>query len=221
MGFVAALSGFRAVMADLLWIRAGTAFEKTEWGRMKLLLESATQLQPKFVTFWEMAHFHMAYDAATAVNPKLPPRPGEAIQQPSEALRRKAEREYLHIGEQFLLDGIAFNPDSSRLYERLGTLYSKKLFDYERAYEAYTAAAQKPGAMGYVRRFAAFALAEVPGREREAYAKLRALYDEGDSQRVPTLLHLLQRLEEKLAVPDSERVYIPASLETVRPPQLR
>ena len=228
MGFVAALSGFRAFMADLLWIRAQTAFEKAEWVRMKLLMESATQLQPKFVMFWVMAHFHMAYDAATAVKEKRLQKtseglqqPTETLQQPTEALQRKAEREYLQIGEQFLLDGIAFNPDSALLYERLGYLYSKKLFDYERAYEAYTACAQKPGAMGYIPRFAAYALAEVPGREREAYAKLRELYDEGASQRLPSLLHLLQRLEEKLAIPAPERVHIPPSLETARPAPLR
>lgn len=201
MGFVAALSGFRAIMADLVWIRAGAAFEKTEWGRMKLLLESATQLQPKAVLFWEMAHFHMAYDAATSVRENT-------AAQPSEALRRKAEREYIKIGEQFLLNGIAFNPDSAKLHERLGTLYGKRLYDHAKAAEAFEACAKKPGALPYVRRFAAYELAEVPGREREAYEKLRSLFAEGESQRLPTLLRLLSRLEEKLAVPTEKRVYI-------------
>ena len=35
MGFVAALSGFRALVADVLWIQAHTAWQRTEWGRMK------------------------------------------------------------------------------------------------------------------------------------------------------------------------------------------
>ncbi|MEI6713944.1 MAG: hypothetical protein WCO60_09340 [Verrucomicrobiota bacterium] len=212
MGFVAALSGFRAVMADLLFIRVGTAFQKTEWGRMKLLLESATQLQPKAVMFWEMAHFHMAYDAAIASRENR-------IQQPSETLRRRAEREYMHIGEQFLLDGISFNPDNSRLYEHLGRFYSKRLYDHERAAEAYATSAKKPGAHEYVGRFAAYELAEVPGKEAQAYQQLCHFYKTGP--RVPTLENLIHRLEEKLAVPPSERVYSPSNQETVSPAQAR
>ena len=34
MGFLAALSGFRAVVADVLWIEAHSAWERVEWGRM-------------------------------------------------------------------------------------------------------------------------------------------------------------------------------------------
>ena len=37
LGFVAALSGFRAIVADALFIQAYTAWENTEWGRMLLL----------------------------------------------------------------------------------------------------------------------------------------------------------------------------------------
>ena len=209
MGFVAALSGFRALMADMLWIRSESAFERTEWGRMKLLLESATQLQPKAIIFWDMAHYHMAYDAATFAK--------ENPQQPSVALRRKAEREYQHIGEQFLLDGIAFNPDSPKLYEHLGTLYSKKFDDHVRAAEAFSQGSQKPGAMGYVRRFAAYELAHAPGHEKEAYASLRSLYLEGEGQRLPTLLHLLNELSEKLTIPPAERVYTPPSAPPAQP----
>ncbi len=210
MGFMAALSGFRAIMADLLWIRSGSAFERTEWGRMKLLLESATQLQPKAILFWEMAHFHMAYDAAISARENV-------TAQPSDALRRKAEREYHRIGEQFLLDGITHNPNSARLHERLGALYDKKFHDHARAAQAYTDCAQKPGAMGYIRRFAAYQLAQASGYEKEAYARLLELYQEGEQQRLPTLLNLLHSLAEKLAIPAAERVYTPPSTPPAQP----
>jgi hypothetical protein len=199
-GFLAALSGFRALMADFLWIRAGTAFEETAWSRMELLLHSTTQLQPRAVVFWEMAHYHMAYDAATAM------RSGSNTL-PTAALRRKAELDFIRIGETFLRDGIAFNPDSSRLWERLGDLYARRLDDHASASEAYERAASLPNAMGYLPRFAAYELAAVPGRENDAYQKLRALYEQGEAQRVPTLLRLLGRLEEKLAVPQTQRAY--------------
>lgn len=199
-GFVAALSGFRALMADLLWIRAGAAFEQTAWARMELLLHSATRLQPRAILFWDMAHYHMAYDAATAM------RYGENSLA-SSALRRKAELDFIRIGEAFLRDGIAHNAENSRLWERLGDLYSRRLDDPENASTAYAKAAQLPNAMTYLRRFSAYELAKIPGREREAYERLRELYWEGPSQRLATLVNLLKRLEEKLAVPEAERAY--------------
>jgi hypothetical protein len=200
-GFVAALSGFRALMADLLWIRAGAAFDKTEWPRMQLLLHAATQLQPRAVVFWEMAHFHMAYDAAHAMRLNV-------RQQPSSALRRSAELEYVRIGEEFLQEGIVFNPDSALLWQRLGELYSRRKNEPARAAEAYAEAARKPGALKFLRRMSAYELAKVPGREPEAYERLRSLYMEGDQERLPNLVRLLQQLEEKLAVPEASRVYI-------------
>lgn len=200
MGFVAALSGFRAVMADLMWVRAGNAFEQTDWNRLEMFLHSATQLQPRAIVFWEMAHYHMAYDAAIAMRDDI-------HRQPQEALRRRAERSFLEIGEGFLQRGIQFNPENSRLYELLGNLYGRRFRDPLRAARSYAEAAERPGAMQYLRRFAAFELAKVPGMEEEAYRQLKQLYLEGEINRVPTLLTLIQKLEEKLAVPEQERVY--------------
>jgi len=212
-GFVAALSGFRALMADILWIRAGVAFDQMAWPRMQLLLHSATQLQPKAELFWEMAHFHMAYDAATAVR-------SDEKREPLAALRRKAEVEYMHIGEVFLKDGLTFNPESSRLWERLGTLYGNRLHDHSAAAEAFLKASQKPNAMTYLRRFVGYELAQIPGREREAYEALRKLYLEGDAQRLPNLLRYVSQLEQKLAVPTAERVYIPRTADEPAQPQV-
>ncbi len=203
-GFVAALSGFRALMADLLWIRAGAAFDKTEWPRMQLLLHAATQLQPRAVIFWEMAHFHMAYDAAHAMRLNV-------RGQPSAALRRTAELDYVRIGEDFLKEGIVFNPESATLWQRLGELYSRRKNEPALAAEAYAEAARKPGALKFLRRMSAYELAKVPGREQEAYERLRSLYLEGEQERLPNLLRLLRQLEEKLAVPEASRVYIPRS----------
>jgi hypothetical protein len=199
-GFVAALSGFRALMADLLWIRAGSAFDRTEWPRMQMLLHTATQLQPRGVVFWEMAHFHMAYDAAHSMRLNV-------RQQPVAALRRVAELEYVRIGEEFLRNGLVFNPRSAILWQRLGELYSRRKNDPERASEAFAQAAKQPGALSFLRRMAAYELAKVPGREKEAYEQLRALYMEGEQQRLPNLVRLLRQLEEKLAVPEAFRVY--------------
>ena len=71
LGFVAALSGFRAVLADLIFIQAHTAWERTEWGRLLFLFREATMLQPHVPLFWDMAAWHMAWNASSAARAPL------------------------------------------------------------------------------------------------------------------------------------------------------
>ena len=62
-GFLAALSGFRAPVAAFLWIDAHTAWERTEWGRMAGLFNTITTLQPHTLLYWDIAAWHMAWNA--------------------------------------------------------------------------------------------------------------------------------------------------------------
>ncbi len=198
LGLVAALSGFRAIVADFLFIQAHVAWERTEWGRVLLLFRQVTTLQPHVPLFWDMAAWHMAWNAsAAAMNDPA---------QPRMALRVKAQREYFSLGKDFLERGIRNNPDRPELYEALARLYHDKLNDHERASESYAKAAALPGAHSYDKRFAAYELSYCEGREREAYEQLRALYDEGERERAPTLVRRLKLLEEKLAVPADQRI---------------
>ena len=201
MGFLAALSGFRAVVADILWIEAHNAWERTEWGRMKLLFDAVTSLQPRCLMFWDMASWHMAWNASVAaLNDR---------RQPREALRLKAQREYFKIGEDFILRGIQNNPDKGFMYEKAGAFYDQKMHDPCKAAEYFAKAATFPESFSYVKRLAAFKLAECPGHEREAYEKLVALYKMGPAERVPTLYRKLLELQEKLSVPEEQRIYSP------------
>ncbi len=198
LGFVAALSGFRSLVADMLFIQAHVAWEETEWGRVLLLFRQATTLQPRSILFWDMAAWHMAWNASAAAlfDPK----------QPRPALRIKAQREYFAIGKDLLERGIRNNPDKPQLYETLARLYQDKYHDHAHASEYFGKAAELPGAPSYDKRFAAYELSYVEGREAEAYAKLRRLYDMGPGERLPTLLARLRFLEEKLQLPSDRRI---------------
>src|SRR4030081_3502547 len=66
LGFIAALSGFRCLVADALFIQAHVAWERTEWGRVLFLFRQVTTLQPRAVLFWDMAAWHMAGTASVA-----------------------------------------------------------------------------------------------------------------------------------------------------------
>ncbi len=198
LGFVAALSGFRSLVADALFIEAHVAWERTEWGRVLLLFRQVTTLQPRALLFWDMAAWHMAWNASTAaMNDRT---------QPRLALRIKAAREYFQLGKDFLERGIRNNPERPELYEALARLYRDKYKDHEHASEFFAKAAALPGGHSYARRFAAYELAQGPGRESEAYRDLRALYDSGEQERLPTLLRHLKELEIKLAIPPERRV---------------
>ncbi|OLC29011.1 MAG: hypothetical protein DME69_08080 [Verrucomicrobia bacterium] len=198
LGFIAALSGFRAIVADGLFIQAHVAWERTEWGRVLLLFRHVTTLQPRAILFWDMAAWHMAWNASVAaMNDQT---------QPRLALRVKAAREYFALGKDFLERGIKNNPDRPQLYEALARLYKEKYKDHEHASEFFAKAAALPGAPSYDRRFSAYELSYCEGREREAYDRLRQLYDEGEKERLPTLITRLKFLEDKLGIPQDQRI---------------
>ena len=198
LGFIAALSGFRAIVADALFIQAHVAWERTEWGRILLLFRHITTLQPRVLLFWDMAAWHMAWNASVAaMNDRT---------QPRLALRVKAQREYFALGKDFLERGIKNNPDRPQLYEALARLYKEKYKDHGRASEFYAKAAALPRAATYDRRFSAYELSYCEGREREAYERLRSLYDEGEQERLPTLITRVKFLEDKLKIPEDQRI---------------
>src|SRR5476649_953778 len=190
LGFVAALSGFRSLVADVLFIQAHVAWERTEWGRVLLLFRQVTTLQPRALLFWDMAAWHMAWNASVAaLNDST---------QPRLALRVKAQREYFDLGKDFLERGIKNNPDAPQLYEAMARLYKDKYKDHARASEFFGKAATLPDAPSYDKRFSAYELSYCEGREREAYDRLHQLYEMGENERLPTVLTRLKFLEDKL-----------------------
>jgi tetratricopeptide (TPR) repeat protein len=198
LGFIAAFSGFRAIVADTLFIQAHVAWEQTEWGRVLLLFRQATTLQPRSILFWDMAAWHMGWNASRS-----------AIDDPAQprlTLRVKAQREYFALAKDFLERGIRNNPDRPQLYESLARLYREKYNDHARAAEYFAKAADQRGSPSYNRRFAAYELSHCAGREHEAYQALRKLYDRGPQERLPTLIRRLKFLENHLNIPEDQRI---------------
>jgi len=201
MGFLAALSGFRSPLAAYLWIEAHNAWERTEWGRMAGLFDTVTTLQPRSLLYWDMAGWHMAWNASVAaIDDKT---------QPSEALRIRNQRQYFKLGRDYLERGIKNNPDSYFLKERLAVLLRDKLGDHCAAAEAFLQASQSADSPPYIARFAGYEMAKCAGREQEAYDLLKKLYEKGPDERKPSLISTLKELEKKLDVPPQQRINSP------------
>ncbi len=195
--FIAVLGGFRSVIADLLFIDAHAAWERTDWTHLLLRLRQATELQPHAIMFWDIAGWHMAWNASIAA---------QNDESKSPVSRQRSSREYIELGRDFLARGIAYNPQKPQLYEALARLYRDRLRDHAHAAENFYKASQLPGCAAYDERFSAYELSYCEGREREAYERLRELYVRGERERLPTLIARLRSLEEKLNVPADERV---------------
>jgi hypothetical protein len=191
------LGGFRSVIADLLFIDTQAAWERTDWTNLLLRLRQATELQPHAIMFWDVAGWHMAWNASIAAENDESKRPDE---------RRRLSREYIELGRDFLVRGIANNPRKPQLYEALARLERDRLHDHAAAAENFYKASQLPGRASYDERFSAYELSWCEGREYEAYERLRALYLRGEKERLPTLIARLKTMEEKLNIPPDQRV---------------
>jgi len=198
LSFLAALSGFRSLVAALIYIDAHVAWENTEWGKMIGHFNTVTTLQPRSELYWDMAGWHAAYNAgASALQDKS---------EPSEILRQRNADQYVQVGRDFLERGTKNLPESYILPKSLGQLLREKAEDHCAAADAFALAAAKPNAPAYLERFVAYELSECPGREQEAYDLLVDLYHRGEDQRTLSLIRIIRELEEELNVPPDQRI---------------
>jgi len=208
-GFLAALGGFRSVVADFLWIEGHIAWEQTRWGRMALLFNDATTLQPRNLMFWDISAWQLGWNASIAAL--------NDVHQPDKARRIETQHQYWKAAEDVYLRGIQNNPDYYYLYEMLADLYRDKFQDHLKAFEYYDKAARFPNAPIYEKRMAAYQLSYVPDREKEAYGLLLKYFNMGEKEHLPELLTRLQYLENKLNVPASQRVQLtPEDLQELK-----
>jgi hypothetical protein len=190
-----ALGGLRTLVATLLNLKAFTFFTEQRWADVEDAFGMIVDLAPRTRYYWETGSWHMAYNAASYYlnDSKLPV-----------LRRREAWRSSIIKGRSFLERGSRNNPDDWSILASLGFLLSDsnkyQAFrdpneTFAAAAEAYRKSAETGKALGYVKRSWFYSLARVEGRESEALALGRSLYDSGVQNHTPTLLVLLVVLE--------------------------
>ena len=105
-----ALGGFRGILADILWMRAGALQDEGRYFELVQLSDWISKLQPRSPPIWAYHAWNMAYNLSA-----LMPSPGEKWR-------------WVRNGLVLLRDeGLAFNPGSARLHQELAWLFLHKL----------------------------------------------------------------------------------------------
>lgn len=105
-----ALGGFRGILADLLWMRAGRLQDEGRFFELAQLSDWIARLQPRSPAIWAYHAWNMAYNI-----PALMPDPADRWR-------------WVQTGISLLRDdGMSLNPGSARLHRELAWLYLHKL----------------------------------------------------------------------------------------------
>lgn len=105
-----ALGGFRGILADVLWMRAGTLQDEGRYFELVQLSDWISKLQPRSPAIWAYHAWNMAYNLSAL------------MAAPDERWR------WVRNGIALLRDdGLAANPGSPRLHQELAWLFLHKL----------------------------------------------------------------------------------------------
>jgi tetratricopeptide (TPR) repeat protein len=114
-----AVSGFRQVIAGLLWVRTDSFFHSGNYDAVLPMLRLVTWLDPNWTDVYATGGWHITYNFTDTDN--------------------RSDRRYLPPGLAFLSEGIANNPNTYDLYKEKGWTNYDKVHDYEEAVLAYQA----------------------------------------------------------------------------------
>jgi len=191
---LAALGGFRGLAANAMMLQAHRAWEEQQWVRVRSALEMTTLLQPRVALFWDLASWHLAWNAAVAAE--------RFSGQANETRRRIEARKWVEAGRELLERGTRAVPEKALLFQRLGDLYWQRLADYQAAATCYREALTKGDAPPYLERFVGYALDRAGDKSAalEYFRELRrSMGEPPDPARKPEVVEReIQKLESEI-----------------------
>lgn len=203
---LALLGGFRALVADALWLRLYALWERHDLPGTDTLARTATAVDPRPVYFWLNGARMIAYDLTAW---RIMSEGGyDAV--PADQQRRIGE-EQGRSAVSHLAAAMQFHPASADLWVERANIELNKLGDPLAAAESYRRAWLQPHGPYYAARLHAELLRR-SGRPAEALSWLVQLHpalplaDEAAAAGV--VLERIRDLERQLGVP-TERRYVP------------
>ena len=200
---LAALGGFRGLAANALMLQAHGAWEERQWVRVRSALEMAILLQPRVALFWDLASWHLAWNAAVAAE--------HFEGEESETRRRIEARKWVDAGRELLERGTRAVPEKALLFQRLGDLYWQRLADYQAAAACYRQALTKADAPQYLERFVGYALDKSGDKQAalQYFEELRkSMGDSPDPHRRPEKVEQeIQKLKNEIRAISTGRAH--------------
>lgn len=181
--FAGVLGGLRAVVASLTHLEAHEHFANQEWFELKRDYETIVALDPFNQYYWEAGGWHLAYNAASDARGKTGLK---------EVEKRLLEREFLEEGDEFYRNGAEVLAGEGHLWTSIGRLWSNpfKRPDFEKAAEAFQKAYEL-GGRKLDERSLVYALAQIPGRQKEAWELIdQVVQKDPGALRFPTMASL-------------------------------
>ncbi|MDX1931090.1 MAG: tetratricopeptide repeat protein [Capsulimonadales bacterium] len=112
-----AVSGFRQIIAGLLWVRSDSLFHSGNYDGILPLIRLITWLDPNWLDPYATGAWHLTYNFTDT--------------------DQRSDRRYLPAGVALLNEGIKNNPDLFDLYKEKGWLYYDKFKNFEESAKAY------------------------------------------------------------------------------------
>ncbi len=213
---VGVLGGFRTILADFLWIRLNTIWERRDRTTLDPMIRLVTMLDPQSELFWINSARIIAYDV-----PSWRIREEGGYDAVQETRQRAIDREQAEQAFIILDRAREFLPEDPKLYLETGQIYLNRLKDYANAAEWFLKASELPGAPYYAARMYAELLRR-QGKDAEAYDFLKNLYGELPNDpyaQKGIILERVRDLEDTLTVPARLRFQPQSDAATVEPDQ--
>ncbi len=200
---VGLLGGFRAIVADLFWIRTNAVWEDYNLPATQTSIKLVTTIDPRPLYFWLNGSRMIAYDMP---NWRIDAAGGhDAV---PDSVKRRFDEEQSGIAIRELETALEFHPEHPLLILEIGNIHLNRLKDVETAARYYLRASQHPDAPYYAARIYAELLRRLD-RKAEAYEFLKKLHptlpkDDLFAQ-APVVLERIRELEGELSIPPERR----------------
>jgi hypothetical protein len=204
---LALLGGFRALVADAVWLRMYASWEKQDLPAADTLIRLVTAIDPRPVYFWLNGARIIAYDL-TAWRIAL----AGGYDRVSGARQDEIGREQAALALQFLERAMAFHPQSADLWIERANIELNRLHDIGAAAASYRRAYEQPDAPYFAARLHGELLRRM-NRQAEALAWLKQLHPTlppgVEGARADLVLERIRDLERELAVPPEQAYRLP------------
>lgn len=199
------LGGFRAIMADFLWIQTNVIWEQRDRAKLDTMIRLVTTVDPRPELFWINGARMIAYDVP---NWRIEAEGG--FRAVPESRQEAIDTEQSEQAFTLLYEALERHLESPKFYLEIGQIYLNRLDDPARAAPWFLKAWQQPGAPHFSARIYGELLRR-QGKEQEAYDFLTKLHDEladdNPYAQKAIVLERVRELEQVLQIPLHERYH--------------